>query len=174
MTAQKVAKRRPPQEVESSISLWLTAVGAGIAETLLRVAQAFSTQAAPGSTVWDAAVRMMIYTVLWSLALRLRRGEHWVRVALAVTLGAIGTLCTLVPVLTSMATGYSTLDFLADSDGWELLFAVLRAGQVVAALFAVATVFQAASNRFFLRARVSGRARKRPPSRKAESAGRRR
>lgn len=171
--ARNTSSHQPPPEVERSISWWLTAVGAGIAETLLQVGQAFAVQPAPGAVVWNAAIRMLIYTGLWALVLRLRTGENWVRGLLALALGLFGTLGMVVPPVVSMFLGYSVLDFLTDSNGWTLLFAVLRIGHIAAVLLAVVAMFQPAANRFFLRRRVSGPTRKRPQRRATASARRR-
>ena len=172
--AQKVAKRTPPPEVERAISLWLIAVGAGIFETLLRVVHAFATQPTPGSTVWDATIRMLLCTGLWSLVLRLRRGEHWLRIALAVVLGGLAALCTVVPVVGSVITGHAVLSFLPDSSGWMVAFAAVQAGYTIAVLLATIRVFSPEASRFFLRSKFNGPGRKRSPRREAAPARRRR
>lgn len=172
--AQKVAERTPPPEVERAISLGLIAVGAGIFETLLRVVHAFATQPTPGSTVWDATIRMLLCTALWSLVLRLRRGEHWLRISLAVVLGGLAALCTVVPVVSSMIAGHAVLSFLPDSGGWMVAFATVQAGYTVAVLLATIRIFSPEASRFFLRSRVTGPTRQRSPRRKDAPARRRR
>jgi hypothetical protein len=82
-----------PKQLQASYRLWLLAVTAGLFETALVVVDA-TTSGAAGSAAEVAvgvAVRLLAFTGLVSLAVRLRQGRSWARVALAVLYGGIGT-----------------------------------------------------------------------------------
>ncbi|MEU6268315.1 hypothetical protein [Saccharopolyspora shandongensis] len=133
--------REQPAALRSSILLWLIAVGAGVVETLIHV-----VQAPTGPLLLQAAVRMLIYAAIAALVLRLRSGENWVRVALAVLLGGIGMLSMVGPPLVSALTG----DGIAPpADAWQLAFLLVRALHVIAVASALVAMFRPSANRFF-------------------------
>lgn len=144
------APRRPvPNQVQRSIFLWVFAIGAGAAETLLFVTQAVVTDSAVSAIATQVAVRMVIYLVLLLAVLRLRKGENWLRIAVAVVIGGVGTLSMVVSPITWLAAGNSLFGFLAAADAWTLSFTALRTVHVLAVLSALVLMFLPAANDHF-------------------------
>ncbi|MEV5536997.1 hypothetical protein AB0L13_09050 [Saccharopolyspora shandongensis] len=133
--------REQPAALRSSILLWLIAVGAGVVETLIHV-----VQAPTGPLLMQAAVRMLIYAAIAALVFRLRSGENWVRIVLAVLLGGIGMLSMVGPPLVSALTGGGIAP---PADAWQLAFLLVRALHVIAVVGALVAMFRPSANRFF-------------------------
>jgi surface antigen len=71
------------------------------------------------------------------LAVQLRQGKNWARVALAVLYGGVGTLSLVIGPVTWLAEGGSLADAVAAADLRSVLFAasrVVHLGAVIAAL----------------------------------------
>ncbi|WP_219414086.1 hypothetical protein [Pseudonocardia nigra] len=134
-----------PVPVRRSILLWLAAIGAGVAETLVRFAM--PDPPAPA----DLAVRFTIYATLTALVLALRTGRDAVRWVVAVLLGGVGTLSLVVEPLSWWTAGGSVPAFLGAADGPTLLAAGLRLFHVVAVLAALVLMFRPRANAFFRR-----------------------
>ena len=84
------------------------AVAAGLFETALVVVDA--TDGEIGSVAQVAvgvAVRLLVFTAAVYLAIQLRRGKNWARVALAELLGGIGTGSLVIGPVTWLAAGGS-------------------------------------------------------------------
>ena len=139
-----------PRPVRSAIALWLAAIGAGVAETLVRL----GLPDAPSAD--QVATRFAIYAALVVLVLALRTGRNAVRWALAVLLGVVGMASLVVEPLTWVLDGGSPLLFLLTADGPALVITTLRAPHVVAVLGALAMMFRPAANAFFSRSRTAG------------------
>jgi hypothetical protein len=153
MTATPAVPIRPtgsarpvrPWAVTLSVALWLGAILAGVAETLVRLA----TPEAPAAA--GLAVRFGLYLVLAVLVLALFRGHDAVRWTVAVLLGGLGTLSLVVEPIGYLAAGGSVAAFLA-SAGWaDLAVAGLRALHIVEVLAALALLFHPSSTAFFRR-----------------------
>jgi hypothetical protein len=132
-----------PVAVRRSILLWLAAIGAGVAEALVHVAQA------DAPSTGALAVRFTIYAALTALVLALRTGRNAVRWVVAVLLGGIGTLSLVVEPVSWWTAGGSVPAFLAAADGPTLLITGLRLFHVLAVLAALVLVFRPQANRFF-------------------------
>ena len=127
-----------PTQLQASYLLWLVAVAAGLFETALVVVDATDGQvgSAPEVAV-GVAVRLLVFTAAVYLAIQLRRGKNWARVALAVLLGGIGTGSLVIGPVTWLAAGGSPTEALAAADLGSVLFAasrVVHLGAVIAAL----------------------------------------
>src|SRR5215212_5678080 len=72
-----------PKDVRASFVLWLTAVGAGVAETVIRVI--FTLTGDPESN--GLLLRVIVYAVAIYVAWQIRRGKGWARITLAVVTG---------------------------------------------------------------------------------------
>ncbi len=71
--------------------LWLLAVGAGVAETMVQVAVALGDDVSTSALVAQIAVRTVIYGALFVVIDRyFRRGVRWSRYLLAGLLGTVG------------------------------------------------------------------------------------
>jgi hypothetical protein len=88
------------------------------------------------------AVRLLALTGLVDLAVQLRQGMKWARVALAVLYGGIGALSLVIGPVTWLAEGGSLSDAVAAADLGSVLFAasrVVHLGAVIAALTLMVT-----------------------------------
>ena len=90
-----------PREVQVSFLLWLTAVAAGVVETIIRVIYSLSWSYGGGEAdVTGVVIRVIVYTVVIYIIAQMRLGKTWARITLAVLLGGIGTLSLVIdPIL---------------------------------------------------------------------------
>ncbi|MEU7728077.1 hypothetical protein AB0B78_22975 [Streptomyces sp. NPDC040724] len=135
---------RPPAPVRAAFALWVTAVAAGAFETALMVGR----DPAEGFGV-GLAVRLAVFTAAVLVAVRMRRGAGWARIALAIGLGVLGTASLVVEPLGFLLDGGSLADALARADALEWVFGVSRTVHLAAVLTAVALMFRPAANAFF-------------------------
>jgi hypothetical protein len=95
-----------PKQLQASYLLWLVAVAAGVFETALVVVDAtFGEVGSPAEVAVGVTVRLLAFTGLVVLAVQLRRGRNWARVALAVLYGGLGTLSLVIGPVTWLAGG---------------------------------------------------------------------
>lgn len=130
---------------------WLTAIAAGVAETLVRLV----LPDPPTSS--RLAVRFAIYVVLAVLVSSLLTGRNAIRWAVAGVLGEVGTLSLVMEPLSWILAGGSPTAFLAAAGGPTLLVVGLRVLHLGAVLAALVLMFRPAANVFF-RAEAAGRA----------------
>src|SRR4029453_2464747 len=127
-----------PTQFQASYRLWLVAVAAGGFETALAVVDATSGDVGSAAQVTvGVAVRLLALTGLVDLAVQLRQGMNWARVALAVLYGGIGALSLVVGPVPWLAEGGSLTEAVAAADLGSVLFAssrVVHLGAVIAAL----------------------------------------
>ena len=135
--------RRLPRAVALSITAWLAAILAGVAEALLHLAMPDP----PGPQ--DLAVRFGIYLVLAGLVLALRTGRNGLRWTLAVLLGVFGTLSLVVEPVGWLVAGGDPVAFLTGADGATLGSAALRTVHLVLVGAALWLMFRPAATRFF-------------------------
>jgi hypothetical protein len=129
------------------------AIGAGVAETLVRL-----TLADP-PTPSELVVRFSIYAALAVLVLALRSGRNAVRWTLTVVLGGVGTVSLIVEPLSWLLTGAApaailVTDFLVNADGPTLLIVGLRVAHIAAVIGALLLMFRPQANAFFAPIRV--------------------
>jgi hypothetical protein len=134
-----------PRPVRAAVVVWLAAVGAGVAETLVHL----TGPAAPGAGA--LAVRAAIYTGVVALVLALRTGRDAVRWTLAVLLGVVGTLSLVLEPATWLAAGGSPVEYLAGAGVADLAIVVLRLGHLALVAVALVLMFRPAANAFFRR-----------------------
>jgi len=137
-----------PKVVQVSFVLWLTAVGAGVLETLIRII--YSLSGGPESS--GLLVRVIVYTVAVYVITQMRLGKSWARITLAVLLGGIGTLSLVVDPISWLAGGNSLRDVFAQADLLFFLIAPIRTFHLAAVIAALVLMFLPASNRYFRRA----------------------
>ena len=80
----------------------LTAVAAGVIETIVRVIYSLFVSSGSGgeADVTGVAIRVIIYIVVVYIIMQMRLGKRWARLAVAVLLGGIGTLSLVIdPIL---------------------------------------------------------------------------
>jgi hypothetical protein len=140
-----------PREVRASFLLWLTAVAAGVVETVIRVIDSLS--AGPGSggeaDVTGLAIRVIIYTVVVYVIFQMRLGKRWARITLAVLLGGIGTLSLVIDPISWLAGGNSLREVFTQADLLFVLIAPVRAVHLAAVVAAMVFMFLPAVNNYF-------------------------
>src|SRR5215216_7322369 len=98
-----------PREVQASFVLWLTAVAAGILETIIRVIYSLSVGSGSGgeADVTGVGIRVIVYAVAVYIIAQMRLGKRWARLTLAILLGGIGTLSLVIDPISWLAGGNS-------------------------------------------------------------------
>jgi hypothetical protein len=74
-----------PKEVQASFLLWLTAVAAGVLETIIRIVDALLVGSASGSggeadligAISNVVIRVIVYTLVVYITTRMRLGKRW-------------------------------------------------------------------------------------------------
>ncbi|MDT7580462.1 MAG: hypothetical protein QOK35_1726, partial [Pseudonocardiales bacterium] len=105
-----ISLRTVPAPVRLAVAAWLTAIGAGVVETLVRLALPDPPSGG------ELAVRFAIYAALALLVLTLRTGRRAVRLTLTVLLGGLGLLSLLGEPEAWLLAGGSATAFLAAAD----------------------------------------------------------
>jgi hypothetical protein len=143
-----------PREVQASFLLWLTAVVAGVVETIIRVIDSLSVGSSSGgeADVTGVAIRVIVYTVAVYIIAQMRLGKRWARLTLAVLLGGIGTLSLVIDPISWLAGGNSLREVFTQADLLFILIAPIRAVHLVAVVTALVFMFLPAANNYFRRA----------------------
>jgi hypothetical protein len=139
-----------PREVQASFLLWLTAVGAGVAETVIRVVYSL----AGGPESGGLLIRIVVYAVAVIVIFQMRLGKRWARVALAVLLGVIGTLSLVVDPISWLVAGNGIGEVFAQADALFFLVAPVRAVHLAAVVAAFVLMFLPAANAYFRREEI--------------------
>jgi len=140
-----------PREVQASFVLWLTAVAAGVVETIIRVIYSLSVGSGSGgeADVIGVVIRVIVYAVAVYIITRMRLGKRWARITLAVLLGGIGTLSLVIDPISWLAAGNSLGEVFTQADLLFILIAPIRAVHLAAVLAALAFMFLPAANNYF-------------------------
>jgi hypothetical protein len=138
----------PPPPVRAATAAWVTAVGAGVVETIGTVAVRAS------STTLDVApaeigTRAVIYTVVLLVIAQFWRGHRWARTALALGLGVVGMLSLVADPIGWLIEGNSLSDALASADLSLALVIAIRTLHVAAVVVGCALMFRPVANRYF-------------------------
>src|ERR671910_2076911 len=88
-----------PREVQASFLLWLTAVAAGVIETIIRVIGSLDGDLDSSGLL----IRVIVYAVAVYVIAQMRLGKGWARLTLAVLLGGIGTLSLVIDPISWLA-----------------------------------------------------------------------
>ena len=137
-----------PREVRASFVLWLVAVGAGVAETVIRVIGSL----AGGPDSGGLLVRALVYVAALYVIAQMRLGKRWARVTLAVLLGGIGTLSLVIDPITWLAAGNPLGEVFARADLLFVFVAPIRAVHLAAVVGALVLMYLPAANDYFRRA----------------------
>ncbi|WP_433246160.1 hypothetical protein ACQPYK_44740 [Streptosporangium sp. CA-135522] len=139
-----------PANVRTASALWFIAVGAGVFEAALAVTGLLADGSASLSGLAGSlGIRAGIFALAIFMAVRLRQGRNWARVALTLLLGVFGTLSLVIEPVRWLLEGNSIGQFLADADVMTLAFTASRIVHLTAVLSAVALMFSSASNAYF-------------------------
>jgi hypothetical protein len=164
-TGMAAFKLSPPQgvpkEVQASFLLWLTAVAAGVLETIIRIIDALLVGSASGSggetdvtgVISGVAIRVIVYTLVVYIITRMRLGKRWARITLAALLGGIGTLSLVIDPIWWLAGGNSLSEVFTQADLLFLLIAPIRTIHLAAVIAALVFMFLPSANTYFRTAR---------------------
>jgi hypothetical protein len=144
-------------QVQASFLLWLTAVAAGVLETIIRIIDALAMGLASGSggetdvtgVISGVVIRMIVYTLVVYIITRMRLGKRWARITLAVLLGGIGTLSLVIDPISWLASGNSLSDVFTEADLLILLIAPIRTIHLAAVIAALVLMFLPSANTYF-------------------------
>jgi hypothetical protein len=146
-----------PKEVQASFLLWLTAVAAGVLETIIRVIDALAIGWVSGSggetdvsgAISGVVIRVIVYALVVYIITRMRLGKRWARLTLAVLLGVIGTLSLVIDPISWLAEGNSLSEVFTEADLLFFLIAPIRTVHLAAVIAALALMFLPAANTYF-------------------------
>jgi hypothetical protein len=148
LTIHDVARPQPPLAVRGATTLWLAAVGAGVAESVLGVVGAIADGSPVVGLLVQIAFRVIVYGGLFVVIDRyFRHGVGWSRWLLTVLLGTVG-IATLVvgPIGWFLRDGdFGTLDL----SGSFIAFGAIRLVHITAVVTAILLSFQPDANRWF-------------------------
>jgi hypothetical protein len=144
-------------QVQASFLLWLTAVAAGVLETIIRIIDALAMGLASGSggetdvtgVISGVVIRMIVYTLVVYIITQMRLGKRWARITLAVLLGGIGTLSLVIDPISWLAGGNSLSDVFTEADLLILLIAPIRTIHLAAVIAALVLMFLPSANTYF-------------------------
>ncbi|MFI9596943.1 hypothetical protein [Nonomuraea sp. NPDC052265] len=141
---------QPPPVVHAAMLLWLSAVAAGAFETVLAVGrQLYEGTSGVVDLLPGAGLRVAVFAAAVVLATRMRRGQNWARLTLAVGLGVFGTLSLVVGPVQWLLHGGSIAEAVAGADTVSWLFTISRVLHLTAVLGAVTLMFQPRANAWF-------------------------
>jgi hypothetical protein len=150
-----------PKEVQASFLLWLSAVAAGVLETIIRIIDALLVGWASGSggeadlisAISNVVIRVIVYTLVVYIVTRMRLGKRWARITLAVLLGVIGTLSLVIDPISWLAGGNSLSEVFTEANLLFFLIAPIRTIHLAAVIAALVLMFLPAANTYFRVAR---------------------
>ena len=136
-----------PGAVQTAFVLWLVAVGAGVAEVIVRVIDSLAAGAGVG--VGGIVIRAVVYTAVIYVATRMRVGKRWARNTLAIVLGVVGTLSLVIDPIAWLAAGNSLREVFAETDLLLAFVAPIRGVHLAAVFGALVFMFRPAANAYF-------------------------
>jgi hypothetical protein len=150
-----------PKEVQASFLLWLTAVAAGVLETIIRVIDMLAMGWTSGSggemdvtgVISNVVIRVSVYTLVVYIITRMRLGKRWARLTLAVLLGLIGTLSLIIDPISWLAGGNSLSEVFTEANLLFFLIAPIRSVHLAAVIAALVLMFLPSANTYFRTAR---------------------
>jgi hypothetical protein len=152
MEALKMSPRPAvPCEVQASFVLWLSAVAAGVLETIIRLIYSLSVDSGSGgeADLTGVLIRVVVYTVVIYIIAQMRLGKRWARTTLAVLLGGIGTLSLVMDPILWVAGGNALGEVFAQANLLFYIVAPIRAVHLAAVLTALVSMFLPAANSYF-------------------------
>src|SRR5215212_10445574 len=146
-----------PKEVQASFVLWLTAVAAGVLETIIRIIDALLVGSASGSGgetdvtggISGVVIRVIVYTLVVYLITRMRLGKRWARITLAVLLGGIGTLSLVIDPISWLAGGNTLSEVFTEANLLFFLIAPIRTVHLAAVIAALVFMFLSVADTYF-------------------------
>src|SRR5262245_15522795 len=106
-----------PASLRQAVTLWLVAIGAGVFETLLVVANVLwgNGQLANGESLNPGVtIRLVIFVVMTLVALQLRLGKNWARWTIGIGLGVLGLLSLVIQPVSWLIQGHAVREAFAN------------------------------------------------------------
>jgi hypothetical protein len=141
-----------PASFEQAVTLWLVAIGAGVFETLLVVANVLwgdGSMANGESLNAGVALRLIIFVAMTLVALQLRLGKNWARWTIGIVLGVFGLLSLVIQPLSWLMEGHAVSEAFAHLNLASAAFMLSRAAHMLAVVAASVLMFVPTSNTFF-------------------------
>jgi hypothetical protein len=135
-----------PKGIQMSFLLWLVALAAGVAETIVGL---INFDPAATEAISILGIRLVITAVLVYIIAQMRLGKNWARITLAVLLGGIGTLSLVFDPVSWLIEGNSLHEFIQNADFAFIVFASIRVVHLASVLAALAFMFRPAANNYF-------------------------
>jgi len=133
-----------PVSLKQAVTLWLLAIGAGVFETLLVVANVLwgDGNLANGEGLnAGVAVRLVIFVAMTLVALQLRLGKNWARWTIGIALGVFGLLSLLIQPLSWLMEGHAVSEAFAHLNLASAAFMLSRAVHMLAVVAATVLMF---------------------------------
>ena len=152
-----------PNAVQASFLLWLTAVAAGVLETIIRVIDAMGWASGSGGetdltgVISNVVIRVIVYTLVVYIITRMRHGKRWARITLAVLLGVVGTLSLVIDPISWLAEGNSLSEVFTEADLLFFLIAPIRTVHLAVVIAALMLMFLPVANTYFRGSRSARR-----------------
>jgi hypothetical protein len=148
-----------PREVQAAFLLWLTAVAAGVVETIIRVINSLFVDSGSGgeADVTGVVIRVIVYAIVVYIITRMRLGKRWARLTLAVLLGVLGTLSLVIDPISWLAAGNSIGEVFTQADLLFAFVAPVRAVHLAAVITALVLMFLPTANTYFRAAQFATR-----------------
>jgi hypothetical protein len=94
-------------------------------------------------------IRVIVYTLVVYIITRMRLGNRWARLTLAVLLGVIGTLSLVIDPISWLAGGNSLSEVFTQADLLFFIIAPIRIVRLAAVISALALMFLPSANTYF-------------------------
>lgn len=138
-----------PRTIRRSVEGWFVAIGAGLFETCVIVADATSKHELDAGIAAGVAVRALIFLVMTYVVLRLRDGRAWARIVLSIVLSFLGLLSLVIGPITWLADhDHSLVTAAQDASAVTWLFFVSRCLHVFAVIYATVVMWHRDSSSF--------------------------
>ena len=142
----------PPASVRQAVTLWLVAIGAGVFETLLVVANVLwgdGSLANGESLNFGVALRLVIFFAMTLVALQVRLSKNWARWTIGIFLGVFGLLSLVIQPVSWLMEGHALSEAFANLDLGSAAFMLSRAVHMATVVAATVLMFVPSSNKFF-------------------------
>ncbi|MEU8438799.1 hypothetical protein AB0F18_39160 [Streptomyces sp. NPDC029216] len=144
-----------PAVIRGAFALWVTAVAAGVFETVLAVGRMAADGTGSASEIAvGLAIRIPVFAAALLIAVQMRRGRRWARIALTLGLGVVGTASMVAQPIRAWAQGRSLSTALQEAGAMDFAFAASRVLHVAAVLTAVVLMFLPAATPHFANKRA--------------------
>ncbi|WP_157172142.1 hypothetical protein [Nocardia pneumoniae] len=120
---------------------------AGIAEASVRAARAFGTD--PAALLAGLGMRIAIYSVVLTVAVRMTHGDRWARLLITVGIGVFGLLSLIIEPLAAAMSAKEFRDLFTDVSPASIWLGVFRTVHIAAVLIAIPALYARSARRWF-------------------------